>query len=654
MADEIDKEILFEFIKETVEELDALDAQFVALENHPKDSAVINSIFRTVHSIKGSSSFFNLNHIRTFAHKFENLLDELRKGKKNVTVDTIDLLLRGKDCLHDMFGRLAEGDMGTDLSEGENATLDLINKKLEGDDEAGEKSSPEQIFIKLTEVGGALRSEGATDNPNIAEALDLIDSLRVAVLGPDKSRKMGEILVEKGVVSQQDVVEALSEQKKLGEILVDKGKASSEEIASAAKEQKERAAPPPTVGETKPVLKKTMRIEEEKIDEFMNLVGELIINSEVFNYIQKKLETGQDLDKIVLEFKSANLDFNELTLKLQTGLGEVRKVAIKSIFQKLPRIVRDLSAQTGKQVEVDIRGEDLLIDKSLLERLESPLIHMIRNSVDHGVELKEDRIKAGKTPGGKVSILADEVLGDLVIQIIDDGKGLDPEKMKAKGIDKGLITEEEARTMPDEEAFKLIFAPGFSTAAKVTDVSGRGVGMDVVMTMVKDVKGKVDIDTGPGKGMRLSISVPMSSTLITISGLLVEVGAEQYIIPMEWVKESLRPKEKQIVTVAKKGEVVNIRKQLYPLIKLHDVFKIKTRQVNPWDGVVMVIEKDDLRCCLLVDEIIDETQAVLKDLGEPFQKVSGVMGGAILGDGKIGLVLDVEGLMRDRIKNREM
>lgn len=655
--EEIDKEILIEFIKETQEELGALDSQFITLEKHPQDSDVINAIFRTIHSIKGSSSFFNLNHIRSFAHKLENLLDELRKGQRAITGEIIDLLLKGKDSLDSMFQRLAEEDLGTELNEDEEKCLEVIESTLASKKEAA--ITPKEIFEQIVGIKKGLDKDELLEHPMVSDLLRAVEELQDIILEPSERPlsdipKMGEILVEQGLVGSEDVEGALNEQKKLGEILVEQGKVDENDIEGILDYQRSQGKDLPEKkatdvkkpSEKRSALKKTMRIEEDKIDEFMNLVGELIINSEVFNYLQKKLEGGEEIGKLIMELKNANLEFSELTLKLQGGLAEVRKVAINGIFQKLPRMVRDLSGQIGKKADFYMSGEDLLIDKSLLEELESPIVHIIRNSVDHGIEPPEVREKAGKDPTGKVEAIAEESMGDLVIYFKDDGHGMDAGKLKAKALEKGIITQAEADVMKDKEACKLIFAPGFSTAEKVTDVSGRGVGMDVVMTAIKKVKGKVDIDTELGKGTTLSLTVPMSSTLITISGLVVAVGTEQYIIPMEWVVESLKPTKEQVSSITKKGEVVDIRTHLYPLLRLYKMFHIEPKYTNPWDAVVMVIEKDGQRACLMVDEIIDETRAVLKDLGGTFRSVDGVLGGAILGDGKIGLVLDAEGLIR--------
>lgn len=657
MTEELDHEILIEFIKETQEELDELDAQFIALERDPKDSEVLNSIFRTMHSIKGASAFFNLNHMRNFAHKLENLLDDLRKGTKTVTRDIISLLLSGKDCLDEMLNRLVSGDMRTDLTDADEAVIEKVDA-LMAEEAVAEKVEPHQLFLKIDGLRGDLEREGLLDKPVMADLLEIVEQVRELMIGPRKedagagAPPLGQMLVQKGLVTHDEVVEALSKQKKLGQILVEEGKVRVDEIEQAAAEQRKKSeeieeakrhkAPPAQMA----ALKKTMRIEEEKIDGFMDAVGELIINAEVFNYLQKKLESGHDADKLNAEFKNANVDLSELLFDLQMGLAEVRKVSVKGIFQKIPRMVRDLASNIGKQVELTVSGEDMLIDKSLFEQLESPLNHLIRNAVDHGVEKPDEREAAGKSPMGRIEVIAEEVSGDFVIRIKDDGKGMNADSLKASAISKGIITTAAAEAMPDKEAYKLIFSPGFSTAEKITDVSGRGVGMDVVMTTIKDNKGKIDINTDLGLGTEFVISVPMSTTLVTISGLVVAVGAESYIIPMEWVRESIRPVRAQVSSVKHRGEVVKIRDELYPIIKLCDVFNVAPKHPDPWDAVCMVIDKDDERACILVDDIIEETQVVLKDLGKMFANIPGILGGAILGDGKIGLVVNVEGVLK--------
>ncbi|MDH5477043.1 MAG: chemotaxis protein CheA [Nitrospinota bacterium] len=652
---EIDREILVEFIKETLEELDGLDPQFIALEKNPHDTGVLNAIFRTMHSIKGSSSFFNLNHIRTFSHKLENLLDDLRKGAREADLEIINIMLEGKDQLEKMLNRLAAGNFSNEMEKSEEELLFAVEKILSQKPTVEKRQMPTQVFGEIDLVIPQLAESGLLDHSSVSELVTLVERLREMVLGQggvdSRAPQLGEMLVSEGVVSSADVVGALSKQKKLGDILVEEGKVDRETIEKVGGKQKKikeeiNQASREKTSTVQAQLRKTMRIEEEKIDGFMDVVGELIINAEVFNYLQKKLEAGQDLEKSIMEFKNANLDFSELIFNLQKELAEVRKIPLKGIFQKLPRMVRDLAVGMKKKADIYLTGEKLLVDKSLFEQLESPLNHLIRNSVDHGIESPSERLAMGKAETGSVKVIATEGAGDFIIRIIDDGRGMNVGQIKAKAVEKGLISPENAATISDKDAYRMVFLPGFSTAKNVTDISGRGVGMDVVMTMINENKGKVDIISSPGVGTEIVISLPLSSTLITISGLVVALGTENYIIPMEWVRESINPDREQVISVKGEGELIRIREQLYPLIRLYEEFGAEPRFRNPWDGVVMVIEKDDAHCCVLVDEIIEETQVVLKDLGGLFRGIPEILGGAILGDGNVGLVVNVEGLIK--------
>ena len=657
---EIDKEILVEFIKETLEELDGLDPQFIALEKNPGDVAVLNAIFRTMHSVKGSSSFFNLNHIRGFSHKLENLLDDLRKGTRRANQEIINILLEGKDHLENMLNRLAAGDFSVIPLKAEEELIFAVEKIMSHKPEAAEKPAPAAVFAEIDLLLPQLGETGLLENRAVADLVALMERLREMAMGQEAPRPphLGEMLVAEGVVSPGDVVDALTKQKKLGDILVEEGKVDrdtvervgkkqrkiNEQISSASKEKASAQAQ----------LKKTMRIEEEKVDNFMDAVGELIISAEVFNYLQKKLEAGQDIDKSIMEFRNANLDFSELIFNLQKELAEVRKIPLKGIFQKLPRMVRDLAVTMKKKVDIQMSGDKLLVDKSLFEQLESPINHLIRNAVDHGIEYPAERLAKGKPETGLVKVSAMEAGGDFVLRIGDDGRGMNPEVLKAKAVEKGLLSSVDVASMGDKEAYRLIFLPGFSTAKNVTDISGRGVGMDVVMTMINESKGKIDILNSQGSGSEFIISLPLSSTLITISGLVVGVGPETYIIPIEWVRESINPERKQVISVKGEGDLVRIREQLYPLIRLYEEFGVEPKFKDPWDGVVMVIEREGRNCCLLVDEIIEETQVVLKDLGKMFKSAPEILGGAILGDGAVGLVVNVEGLLKSSGLAREM
>jgi two-component system chemotaxis sensor kinase CheA len=393
------------------------------------------------------------------------------------------------------------------------------------------------------------------------------------------------------------------------------------------------------------VMKKTMRIEEEKVDEFMRQIGELIIISETLNYIEKRLDVLPGASVVSKEFKNANISFSALTYQLQQGLSEVRKVSVKGLFQKIPRIIRDTATLLGKSANVEITGEEVMVDKSLLEKLESPIVHMVRNAIDHGVEVPDKREAAGKSKTGTIKINAAITNENLIITLKDDGAGLSRAKIAQKVASKQLASQQALEAMSDKEVFDFIFAPGFSTAEKVTDISGRGVGMDVVRSALIDVKGKIDIASTEGHGTTFTITLPITTTLVTINGLVVAVGKLRFILPVEDVKESVRPTAEEIFKVKGEREMVNIRGNLYPLIRLYQKFGIETDIKDPFNGVGIIIEKEDNRCCLVADAIVEQQNVVMKDLGRPFRNVKSIMGGAILGDGSIGLLINVEGLM---------
>lgn len=396
---------------------------------------------------------------------------------------------------------------------------------------------------------------------------------------------------------------------------------------------------------------KTLRIDEEKVDNFMSFVGELIIASEVFAYLQKKLEKYPQVREISQEFKNANIAFNELSTNLQKSLMAVRRIPLRTIMQKMPRLVRDVSSSTGKQARLVLEGEDVQVDKSLLEGLENPLVHMVRNSVDHGLEDPATRRAAGKDEIGTVwlSATADEETFRLTIR--DDGAGLNLEAIRNKAVEKGLITEEKARAMSEQETALLIFGAGVSTARTVTDVSGRGVGMDVVRTNIERLGGSIAIDTQRGRGTTFTITLPMTVTLMVVDGLVAKVAEDFYIIPVMDVRESVRPAPGQVSTVAGRGEVIDVRGELYRLTRLYEILGLRPRFTTPQESTVIIAESRGRTFGIMVDEVVGQQSLVLKDLGRQFNALSFLQGGAVMGDGRIALVLDTEGLVSCSLHN---
>ncbi|MCP5464143.1 MAG: chemotaxis protein CheA [Deltaproteobacteria bacterium] len=394
-------------------------------------------------------------------------------------------------------------------------------------------------------------------------------------------------------------------------------------------------------------MRKMMRVDESTVDGFMKYVGELIIASEVFNYIQKKLENETIDPQLSKEFKNANLSFNELSNDLQRSLMDIRRVPVKNLLSKAPRLVRDLSLSLSKEAKLETDGEEVKIDKSLVETLEDPLIHILRNSIDHGLETPEERTANGKDPCGTIRVegFCDKKYFNLLIK--DDGRGIDPEKIKKVAVKKGVISELEAAELSDQEAVNLIFAPGFSSAEEITQVSGRGVGMDVVLTNIKRSNGSVEVTSEIGKGTEILIRLPLTVTLIVINGLVVKTGDEFFIIPIESVKEVTQPTHEMLSTISGNNEVVRFREEVYPLIRVGELMKSRGFKANQElsEQTLVLIEKEDRKASLIVDELVGLQQVVLKNIGDEFKRVRFIQGGAILGDGRIGLVLDAKHLI---------
>ena len=380
----------------------------------------------------------------------------------------------------------------------------------------------------------------------------------------------------------------------------------------------------------------SIKVDMLKLDNLMDMVGELVIAQSQLSQDNVIASSGSDrLQKNVSQLEKITRDVQELVMS-------TRMIPVKGTFQKMARLVRDVAKKAGKQVDFSMHGEDTEMDKNVTELVADPLIHMIRNAVDHGIEAPDERVKAGKDPHGSVRLSAFHKGGNVVIQITDDGKGLNKEKILQKALKQGLVKEGE--NLSDQDFYGLIFRPGFSTAEKVTDVSGRGVGMDVVRKNIERLRGKVEITSEAGKGSVFTISLPL--TLAIIDGMVVTVGGERYIIPMLSILESLRPLEQDYKTVTNRGEMISIRGELLPLIRLYEVLEVTPDVTEPWESMVVVVENEGGRCCLLIDDLIGQQQIVIKSLGGSFADVRGISGGTILGDGRVGLILDVGEIMK--------
>ncbi len=589
LSDE-DKEIIADFVSESLENLGTIEVRLMDLEQDPSDVETINAIFRPFHTVKGVSGFLNFNKINKLAHISENLLDKARNGELSIDGEIVDVILESVDMLKGMI-------------ENVRASLDA-GIPLEGDADISQLTTRiERLLSKAEEVG---------DKP------------------------LGEILVEKKAVSEADVIEALDAQKeedgkRIGEVLIARKKVETKDVLSALREQK-KISQPATLH---------VKVDTNKLDNMVDMVGELAIAQSMLR------QNG-----LIVSSRDRSLDqtvnqLNQLVSGLQKTAMSLRMVPIKNSFQKMLRLVRDLAKKAGKEVRLVMSGEDTEIDRNMVEEIYDPIVHMIRNSIDHGLEPPEEREAADKPGQGAIYLEAYHKGGDIVIEIEDDGRGLNRKKILEKAVSGGLIMEDDNLT--DEEIYNLIFHPGLSTAEKITDISGRGVGMDVVKSrIVEKLRGRVDVQSIEGKGSTFYIRLPL--TLAIIDGMIVKVGIERYVIPTLAIQESFRPEKKDCHTVKGKGEVIMFRDHLVPLIRLNRLFGLNGRSRSDemdcpaWKKLVVVVENRGKRRCLLIDELIGQDEIVIKSLGGELKHTKGIAGAAIMGDGTVGLILDISGV----------
>lgn len=582
--DQDEREIVEDFVVESLESLGNIEVSLIDLEQDPNDLETINAIFRPFHTIKGVSGFLNLDRINRLAHSAENLLDKARNGEIRVEGQIVDIILESVDMLKKMVEGVQEGlEKGGFLDNG----LDITPLKKRIDD----------IVSRSDQIG---------DKP------------------------LGEIMVQDGTIATDDLEEGLEIQKKepdqkIGKILVKEKKADSKDVISALREQKKFG---------RQHIDLQVKVDIKKLDNLVNLTGELAIG-------QSMLRQNDSIVSANDQKLYQNLgQLRQISSGLQTAAMSMRMVPIKNTFQKMVRLVRDLAKNSGKEVALEMSGEDTEIDRNVVEELYDPMVHMIRNAVDHGIEMPAERERSGKSRKGIVRLRAYHKGGNIIVEIEDDGRGLDKTRILERAKAVNLITDEEKLT--DSEIYNLIFEPGFSTAKVVTDISGRGVGMDVVKKNIGKLRGRVEINSRPAAGSTFTIRLPL--TLAIIEGMVVRVGQERYIIPALAIMKSFRPEKEQYSTVEGKGEMILFQGKLLPLVRLDRMFGVRDDSIDPWEGLVVAVEHEENRMCLLLDELLGKEEVVIKSLGEGLNSVKGIAGGAILGDGRVGLILDMAGL----------
>ncbi|MBH0206616.1 MAG: chemotaxis protein CheA [Nitrospira sp.] len=448
----------------------------------------------------------------------------------------------------------------------------------------------------------------------------------------NEAKPLGEILVESGVVSREVLDGALAQQKRVGEILVEQHAASPQQVEQALQKQRQQEA----ASQSKKADTASIRVDTAKIDKLINLVGELVITQSMLSDLGARFEMNQI--HVLLE-RMAQLERN--TREIQERVMSIRMLPIGTAFSRFPRLVRDLSAKAGKKIQLVLSGEETELDKTVIESIGDPLTHLVRNSADHGLETPEVRLDDNKAEVGTIRLNAFHEGGNICITVEDDGRGLDREKILAKAAKQGLIAEDEKLT--DDQIWSMIFKPGFSTADKITDISGRGVGMDVVKRNIENLGGTISIKTEKGKGTRFTLKLPL--TLAIIEGMTVRVGRETYIVPLLSILESLQPRPESVKTVIGKGELINVRNTYLPIVRLYEVFSLQPEHTDPTKGILLILETEGERVVVMVDEILGQQQVVIKSMEQNFRKVEGIAGATILGDGTVGFILDVRGLM---------
>ena len=631
------KEIMEDFLIEAFELIEQIDHDLVELESNPEDLELLNRIFRVAHTVKGSSSFLNFDVLTELTHHMEDVLNKARKGELKITPDIMDVVLESVDMMKGLLESIR--DSGSDSAAG----IDIKN-----------------ICVRLTQISEGEAPSAAAEAPAAAPAPEPVKEPEPAVPAEEAAPEVSDAELSKLSDSEVEAeIERLLKVRKAEDQArrASKGIApkSPEEIAPAASAAPAPAAKPapsrerdadkkvPAASSSSAVAQEqTIRVEVKRLDHLMNLIGELVLGKNRLLKIYDDVEERYEGEKFLEELNQVVSSLSLVTTDIQLAVMKTRMLPIAKVFNKFPRMIRDLSRDLGKQIDLEISGEETELDKSIVEEIGDPLVHIIRNSCDHGIEDPETRKAMGKPEKGLVQLKAYNEGNHIVVEIVDDGKGLDADMLKSKSIEKGIITEREADAMSEKEAFGLIFRPGFSTAAKVTNVSGRGVGMDVVKTNIEKLNGIIDIESEVGKGTVMKLKIPL--TLAIIQSLLVGTQEEFYAIPLASVLETVRVPIDDIYTIDGKN-VLRLRDEVLSLVRLADVFGVE----KVFDGgdhtYVVIIGVAEAELGIIVDTLVGQEEIVIKSMGDYLQNIPGIAGATIRGDGRVTLIIDVGAMM---------
>ncbi|GAA7081832.1 chemotaxis histidine kinase/response regulator CheAY2 [Helicobacter pylori] len=654
------QEIMEDFLIEAFEMNEQLDQDLVELEHNPEDLDLLNRIFRVAHTIKGSSSFLNLNILTHLTHNMEDVLNRARKGEIKITPDIMDVVLRSIDLMKTLLVTIR--DTGSDTNNGKENEIEEAVKQLqaitsqnlegakEGTKEAPKKENQEEAKkenIKENQENKAKTptAESLANNNPLADEPDL----DYANMSAEEVEAEIERLLNKRQEADKERRAQKKQEAKPKQEVAPKVETPKTETPKAPKTETKAKAKADTEENKAPSIgvEQTVRVDVRRLDHLMNLIGELVLGKNRLIRIYGDVEERYDGEKFLEELNQVVSSISAVTTDLQLAVMKTRMQPVGKVFNKFPRMVRDLSRELGKSIELIIEGEETELDKSIVEEIGDPLIHIIRNSCDHGIEPLEERRRLNKPETGKVQLSAYNEGNHIVIKISDDGKGLDPVMLKEKAVEKGVISERDAEGMSDREAFNLIFKPGFSTAKVVSNVSGRGVGMDVVKTNIEKLNGIIEIDSEVGVGTTQKLKIPL--TLAIIQALLVGVQEEYYAIPLSSVLETVRISQDEIYTVDGKS-VLRLRDEVLSLVRLSDIFKVDAILESNSDVYVVIIGLADQKIGVIVDYLIGQEEVVIKSLGYYLKNTRGIAGATVRGDGKITLIVDV-GAMMDMAKS---
>ena len=652
------------FFVEAVELLAEMEQLLLELDVEAPDSEQLNAIFRAAHSIKGGAATFGFVALTNTTHVLESLLDRARHGQLRLNGRMIDAFLETKDALQEQLtayqaGKEPDPDMVAHIC----GVLQQLALES-GDDSAVAQVSapapapaPAPVAAPAAPVASSVSSSGALrirfarlsdsecdllagELANLGKVLsrtrsnDQLTVLLETTCAPDDIVAVCCFVIDESQIDiTHEAAAAAVEAPAVAEAPAPVAAPVPEPavVAEASKPQAAASVAAPAAKESS-----SIRVDVEKVDQLINLVGELVITQSMLT------QAATMLDPVAYERFLSGLGHLERNARdLQESVMSIRMMPMDYVFSRFPRVIRDVSAKLGKQVRLDTYGKETELDKGLIERIVDPLTHLVRNSLDHGIETPEVRLAKGKDATGQLLLSAQHHGGNIVIEVSDDGGGLNRERILAKAMQQGMPVSE---SMPDEEVWQLIFAPGFSTAEQVTDISGRGVGMDVVKRNIQEMGGHVEIHSRGGQGTTTRIVLPL--TLAILNGMSVKVGSEAYILPLSYVIESLQPLPEHLHSITADGHVIRVRGEYLPLIELHRVFDVSGAQTHPTQGILVIVQADDSRFALLVDELLGQHQVVVKNLETNYRKVPGISAATILGDGSVAFIIDVGAMPR--------